>query len=28
LFDQLNPFKWHFVQTNPIGFYRLGLQMD
>jgi len=25
LFDQLNPFKWHFVQTNPIGFYRLRL---
>ena len=21
LFDQLNPFKWHSVQTNPIGFY-------
>jgi len=21
LFDQLNPFKWHFAQTKPIGFY-------
>jgi len=24
LFDQLNPFKWHFVQTNPIGLLNIS----